>query len=174
MTKVDEVNEVTLWRGRPSFWNWWAELLLGDLFLLLAGALWWISEPFYAPWSLAAGLAVYLIVLVIRFGDLYLVTSQRVIAQSGLLSRRVDEIEIQDIRNITLEQSFFQRILGVGDIGISSAGGEGIEVRFDGVGGAADVKERVRLIRIHRGKPPADGDQAGQIALPGLAEPGGE
>ncbi len=174
MTSIDEVNEVTLWRGRPSFWNWWAELLLGDLFILLAGALWWIQEPFYAPWSLAAGLGIYLIVFVIRFGDLYLVTSQRVIAQKGLLSRRVDEIEIQDIRNITLEQSFFQRLLHVGDIGISSAGGEGIEVLFEGVGGAADVKERVRLIRIHRGKPPSDGPKAEQIALPGLADPGGE
>ena len=74
---------------------------------------------------------------------------------------------VQDIRNITLEQSFFQRMLGVGDIGISSAGSDGIEVRFGGVGKAPAVKERVRRVRLTRGMP-EDGPQSEQIALPGL------
>ncbi|MFH1724482.1 MAG: PH domain-containing protein [Elusimicrobiota bacterium] len=145
--------EQTLWRGRPSYWNWWTQLAIGDLFIVLAIALWWAGRGEYAPWASGAATFFYLVALAGRYSVLYTLTDQRVIARAGLFSRRVDEVEIRDIRNIVLEQSFLQRLVGIGDIGISSAGGEGIEVRFGRIPRAEAVKERIRQARMDSGGP---------------------
>lgn len=140
--------ETLIWRGRPSFWNWWVQITVGDLLFLLAGALWWIGEGLFALGSLAGGVAFYAYAGVRRLGSLYILTSQRAVASEGLFSRRVDEVEICDVRNIALEQSLSQRMLGTGDVGISSAGGDDVEVLFAGIPDAKNVKERVRQARL--------------------------
>jgi uncharacterized membrane protein YdbT with pleckstrin-like domain len=40
---------------------------------------------------------------------------------------------LEDVRNIQVSQSFFQRIFGVGWVGISSSGQSGIEIGVDGI-----------------------------------------
>jgi uncharacterized membrane protein YdbT with pleckstrin-like domain len=56
------------------------------------------------------------------------ITSRRVIEREGLLSRSVSEIYHQNITNLTTKQSFMQRLLRVGEIGISSSAQDGIEI----------------------------------------------
>jgi len=148
--------EKTLWSGNPSYWNWWPELAAGDLAVVLGAVLWWAGRT---PWiAAAAGLALafYLIPYFRRRAVLYTLTDQRVRSRTGLFSLRVDEVELRDIRNIILQQSLLQRLTGTGDIGISSAGGEGIEVSLRGIPAAAEVKELVRQARQAAG-----GDHAG-------------
>ncbi|MFH2203868.1 MAG: PH domain-containing protein [Elusimicrobiota bacterium] len=128
-------------------WNWWASLLTADLLIILAAALWWTRRDDYAAYSLAGAVFLYSGVAILRLGSSYLLTNHRAITRRGLLARRLDEVEICDIRNITLEQTFFQRLIGIGDVGLSSAGGDGIEVCFDGVGNPDLVKEHVRGAR---------------------------
>lgn len=148
-------SETVLWSGRPSLWNWWFELLVGDLLILLAAALWWAGYGSFSPWTLLGGAACYAGAWVQRLGERFTLTNQRVSAVTGLFARRVDEVELRDIRNITLEQSFAQRLLGLGDIGVSSAAGEGIEVTLRGVPDAPGVKEKVRLARRDAAGPEA-------------------
>jgi len=148
--------EAALWQGRPSWWTWWPQLAIGDLLILLAAALWWAGHGAYAPAAGAGAALFYAIVLAGRQGVLYTLTTERVIARSGLLSRRIDEVEIRDIRNIVLEQTFIQRLTRTGDVGIASAGGDGVEVRFDGIPDAAAVKERIRRARLDAGGSDAD------------------
>jgi uncharacterized membrane protein YdbT with pleckstrin-like domain len=141
-------SEEILWSGRPSFWNWWVRLLIGDLSLALAAVLWWIDESRWIPPAAALAAVSYLAALAGRMGVRYTLTNQRVIARTGLLSKRLDEVEIVDIRNIVLEQSFFERLCGIGTVGIASAGGDGIEVRFEGIKDALQLKERIRQTRL--------------------------
>ena len=150
--------EKTLWRGRPSFWNFWTSMAIGDLLVLLAGALWWTDRVKYAPWTLAAAAPFYLIAVWQRSGVVYTISDQRVTAAAGLLSSRIDEVEVGDIRNIVLTQSVFERLVGIGTIAVSTAAGEG-EVVLRGIPGAAAVKEQIRAVRLEKtGKPETPGE----------------
>lgn len=60
----------------------------------------------------------------------------------GIIGREVQSIRVQDLRNVNVRQSFFQRVFGVGDIEFSSAGGAGVEVTFYGVTDPLGVKDR--------------------------------
>jgi len=61
----------------------------------------------------------------------------------GIIGREVQSIRVQDLRNVNVRQSFFQRLFGVGDVEFSSAGGAGVEVTFYGVTDPLAVKDRV-------------------------------
>jgi len=56
------------------------------------------------------------------------VTNDRTIYQRGLVSRETSEVQHGDVRNIQLDQTFFQRLLRVGDVSISSSGQDELEV----------------------------------------------
>lgn len=56
------------------------------------------------------------------------VTDSRTILRKGLLSRESSEVQHDDVRNIQLDQSMMERILHVGDIGISSSGQDDLEI----------------------------------------------
>ncbi len=56
------------------------------------------------------------------------VTDFRTIYQKGIISRETSEVQNDDVRNIQLEQTFMQRLLGVGGVGISSSGQDDLEI----------------------------------------------
>lgn len=139
--------EKVLWEGRPSWWTVWPSLLIGDLILLLAPALWWSGRGEFALWAVAAALPFYLLAVLKRASALYTVTDQRVRASLGLFARRVDEVEAADVRNVILTQTFFERMVGTGTVGLSTSAGDGVEVVLVGVPEAEAVKEAVRQAR---------------------------
>ena len=75
------------------------------------------------------------------------VTNMKTILRKGLLSKYTTEVWHRDVRNVQIQQSFFQRMFGVGRIMISSAGQGGIEIDFVGVPNPSRVKE---MIDTHR------------------------
>lgn len=64
----------------------------------------------------------------------------------GIVSRHVHSIRIRDLRNINVRQSILQRILGIGDVEFSSAGGAGIEVTFYGVTRPMALKAEIQAL----------------------------
>ncbi len=75
------------------------------------------------------------------------VTTERTRLRKGILSKSVTEVWHQDVRNVQLSQSFFQRMFNVGWIGISSSGQSGLEI---GVAGLPDPERVKQLIDQHR------------------------
>lgn len=75
------------------------------------------------------------------------VTSDRTIFQQGIISRDTSEVQHNDVRNIQLDQTFFQRLLGVGGIGISSSGQDDLEVVAEGI---SHPERLIKLIRDHQ------------------------
>lgn len=59
---------------------------------------------------------------------------------------------MRDLRNINVKQTLWQRLMGVGDVEFSSAGGSGIEVSFRGVNDPLQVKS---LAQRMQGNSPA-------------------
>ncbi len=61
------------------------------------------------------------------------VTDRKVSLRKGILSKSLNEVRHNHIRNVQLKQRLFQRLFDVGWIGISSAGQGGVEIEVDGM-----------------------------------------
>lgn len=76
-----------------------------------------------------------------------IVTSDQTTLRKGLLSKETNDVFHENVRNIQIKQSFFQRLMGVGYIGISSSGQAGLEIEVNGIPDPDRVKE---IIDEHR------------------------
>jgi uncharacterized membrane protein YdbT with pleckstrin-like domain len=57
---------------------------------------------------------------VVRIYDRYTLTNERLIKESGIFSKSTDEIELFRIKDTKVKSTFFQRLVGYGDIQIIS------------------------------------------------------
>ena len=92
------------------------------------------------------GLLVLIPILIVWCTE-YIVTTDRASEASGILSRKTSEIELADVRNVQVTQNLSERMLGIGNVGISTAGQSGFEVVFKGVKSPNDVADIVRKAR---------------------------
>ncbi len=58
----------------------------------------------------------------------YLLTDRRIMVESGVLSRTTESITLDRIQNTVIKRPLGDRMIGAGDIEISSAGRDGVEV----------------------------------------------
>ncbi|MDA1053049.1 MAG: PH domain-containing protein [Planctomycetota bacterium] len=70
-----------------------------------------------------------------------IVSNERTTFRSGILSKFTSEVWHRDVRNVVITQTLFQRIFGVGDVGIASAGHAGIEIQVSGIPDPERVKQ---------------------------------
>ena len=93
------------------------------------------------------GLVIFLVWWMRCKGTQLTVTTERTSLRRGILSKSITEVWHQDVRNVQLDQTFFQRLSGVGSLGISSSGQAGLEISVSGIPDPERVKE---LIDQHR------------------------
>ncbi len=72
------------------------------------------------------------------------------IERRGFLSQRRREVELADIRSVEVSQSFFQRILGIGDVVVSSAASADFLIRMQNVSDPEGIAETIRRARLRR------------------------
>ncbi|WP_339749906.1 PH domain-containing protein [uncultured Rubinisphaera sp.] len=72
------------------------------------------------------------------------ITDKRTLYRQGILSKRTNEVQHDDVRNIQMDQTFLQRVLNVGDIAISSSGQDDMEIVVKGVGNPQEIVDLVR------------------------------
>lgn len=133
---------------RPAWHNqWWQIAVAAVLPVLFILEIFW-GERYFSPANLrvalvvTAAVLVYLIVVVVfrRYSWRYTIDDKTIESRQGVIARKVQSIRIQDLRNINVRQSLVQRLLQVGNVEFSSAGGSGIEVVFYGVSDPMAVK----------------------------------
>ena len=123
--------EVTLYDENPSmFRNRPVEFIITALLCIIG-----VGLVFFLIWWLRCK------------GTQLTITSDRTRLRKGILSKSITEVWHQDVRNVQLNQTFFQRMLGVGSLGITSAGQAGLEISVSGIPDPEQVKE---LIDQHR------------------------
>ncbi len=66
--------------------------------------------------------------------------------ETGIFSKKIDELHISKIRNIYIYQSFFNRIFNVGKIKIYTSG-DNPEIILDGFYDPKSIKETLQYIR---------------------------
>tara|TARA_R110002049_G_scaffold72490_6_gene187350 strand:- start:26370 stop:26762 length:393 start_codon:yes stop_codon:yes gene_type:complete len=79
------------------------------------------------------------------------ITNLRTRLHRGWLSRSITEVWHRDVRNVQLEQTFFQRMFDTGRIGISSAAQSGVEIDVSGMRDPDKIKELVDSYRAQAG-----------------------
>jgi predicted Zn finger-like uncharacterized protein len=119
----------------------WVVLLVG-LAAIVLGLLGRTVLPWDVPGSVtaigglvlagAAGLCWLTWWLLTQFTALT-VTNRRTVLRRGLFRRDTTEVRHRDVRNLQVDQSPLDRLLGVGDLAISSAGQGDIEIVARGV-----------------------------------------
>lgn len=100
-----------------------------------SGALTLLSLAFVGGWRLST------------LGDSLKITNKRSIERTGLLSKRTTEVLHDNIRNFQINQSAWDRVLNLGQIGISSSGQDGIEIVMNKVPQPNRVKKIIDLYR---------------------------
>ena len=74
----------------------------------------------------------------------YKVTNQRIVIDSGVFSKHIEEIDIRTVADLEFRQSFFERILGVGDITLISSDRSAARTRLQGLARPRELRELVR------------------------------
>ncbi len=72
------------------------------------------------------------------------VTSKRTVLRHGLISRFTTEVQHDDVRNLQINQNLWQRMVGIGDVAISSSGQDDLEIQIQGIPGPHRVADVIR------------------------------
>lgn len=72
------------------------------------------------------------------------ITTRKTVLRKGILSKHTNEVRHNDIRNIRIQQGFFQRIFGVGTLELSTAAQSDIELRVKGIERPQKIADYIR------------------------------
>ena len=140
-----EAQEIPVWKGSPSQWtNFGAYILCA---ILAAGVIAAYFLTTIGP-RLLLGLVVPVLWALGRWiatrCQVYDITSQRVKVTTGLFSRRTEELELYRVRDYSLVEPFWLRLVGRGNIVLVSADRTTPAVVLHAVPRAAALKDEIR------------------------------
>jgi uncharacterized membrane protein YdbT with pleckstrin-like domain len=137
--------ETVIFEGRPSWRSILSFYLAGLVIALIAGGIAAVADK--TGTGVAAFAVVMAIVILVGFfkrvSTSYTITSERLHIRRGLLSRKVQQTNLERVQNVNTSQSFFERILQVGTVDFDTAGTDDSEFSFAGV---ADPEEVVAAV----------------------------
>lgn len=74
----------------------------------------------------------------------YRITNQRLIIESGILTKRTNEMELFRIRDVSVKRNIIERMFNFGDIKIASTDITNSELVLNNVKGSQEVKDIIR------------------------------
>ena len=133
--------EEVLFDGHPSWRATLGFYVLGFVLAVLAGVIAGVAGgTTLGVVVLVVALAIVLVVgLVRRLGTHYLVTTERLRIRRGILSRRVQQTQLDRVQNVNTNQSLLERILQVGTVDFDTAGTDDSDFTFHGIADPEDV-----------------------------------
>lgn len=91
-------------------------------------------------------LVLLFIAMLFRWTTTYIITSDEVQRFSGILARRTVIVPLMRITNASANQTFLERILGLANVQIDSAGGDTTEMQFTRIL-KVEANEAARIVR---------------------------
>lgn len=149
--------ESVVFVARPSKLNYMFSFLFGGVLALLGlvGVVAALSSAgghgvgMVAPSfvMLVIGVIVLLKAIIRILASQYTVTNKRIISKNGLISVRISEVWINDIRGVNFSRSLWQALIGTGNIVIGTAATGGAEIVITGVAGAKKMVDKINSLR---------------------------
>ena len=150
--------ETVEWVGEPELASKASELVWGILLTPLLGLGLLIAIPAY---------------LQVKNTD-YVVTNQSLYTRSGILSTNIQSVELDKIQNTEYSQTFFEKQLGYGTVGVATAGTGDTELEFEAIANAREIQElirdRAKAYRDSAGRGEDDPGQPGEAPIDELAD----
>lgn len=150
MPRRDLVEE-SIWTGRPALLSH-PGLVVGGVLLAVAGLAGLVALAPIPGGSvvgavlLGVGLVLVGIAAVACLRYRYELTTRRAVTREGLVSRHTSEIQLDDVRNVVVQRSVADRLLGLGSISLSTAGQAGMEITFRSI---RDPQRVADLVNAH-------------------------
>lgn len=123
-------DEEVVWTGQPAIASIASELVVGVLLLPFFGLGLLVAVPAY---------------LQVQHTE-YVVTTKALYARAGVLSESIESVGLDKIQNTEYGQGFWEKQLGYGTVGVSTAGSSGVEISFDAIEDARDVQSRINRL----------------------------
>ena len=138
--------------------------------MIAIGVIFWVFGETRFDWILALAVVVAVLVLVARplidwWVTRYVLTNERLITRTGLIAKSGVEIPLENITNVNFSQTFFERVLGAGDLLVESAGSMG-QSKFANIPHPDDFASLLYKTRENRTK-----DLASNVGMAAAAEP---
>lgn len=117
---------------RPHWWYLAGSVVTTAFVLAAAIAVWELRPPVLAGWAVAGLLLVTLLWMGVRYirwtNFAFVVTTTRLIERRGVVAKVGKEIPLHALSNISYRQTFFGKLIGLGEVVIESAGKDSAEV----------------------------------------------
>jgi uncharacterized membrane protein YdbT with pleckstrin-like domain len=148
MTLPTEPEETIVWRGTPSQWT-----NFGTYFFCLLLAAGVVAAYYLVPAAsqnplILLGLIVPSLWAISRWiatrCHRYEVTSERVKITTGLLSKHSNELELYRVRDYSVMEPFWLRLVGCGDVALVTADRTTPQFVLHAVPHAAQLKDQIR------------------------------
>lgn len=140
--------EIEIWHGTPSQWiNVGTYLFCLVLAAGIVAAYFLIPELESNPLVLAGLIVPVLWALTRYIGTRckrYVITSQRVKVTTGLLSRHTNEIELYRVRDYSVVEPFWLRLVGCGNIILLTSDRTNPQIVLHAVPGVTALKDEIR------------------------------
>ena len=136
--------EREIWSGRPS-WRGRMAIVIPGLLITLVVLIICLWAGLSATITLTLVVIAAAVTIVWSFLETirwkYTVTSRRVFVRRGLVSVNEQTARLERVQDITLHQTLFDRLFGVGKLAIDTAGSSGGALEFKALIDPAHVRE---------------------------------
>ncbi len=75
------------------------------------------------------------------------IIGQRILYKAGAVSTRESEVRVNDVRDIEITRTLFQRMIGTGTLALSTSGESGMEIVISGLKSPERVREIINALR---------------------------
>ena len=139
--------ETVLWKGSPSQWTNFGTYLF-CLVLVVGVVVAYLFTP-DQPVLILSAIAVPLLFALVRWwqtrSQKYEITTERIRTSTGILSRRTTELELYRVRDYTVVEPFWLRLIGRGNLVIETSDRSTSNLVLRAVPTVNALKDQVRL-----------------------------
>jgi membrane protein YdbS with pleckstrin-like domain len=141
-----EAEDSTQWQGSPAVVRYLPLYALLGVLSLAA-----VAAAVYLHWAVLLVLPLLLLALVVeevqRRSIRYTITTRRVVAEQGIISRNRHEVRIGIIQEVTCHQTVAGRIFGYGSVGVDTAASDEVEIRMTNIPDPSGVVQLLNSLR---------------------------
>lgn len=109
------------------------------------------SPGWFLLWCLLCPVVIGIVALVVWHlllrNTRLVIEGDRVLYRTGLFSSRESEIRAEDVRNVEISKSFWQKLTGTGTLSLSTSGQSGMEIEISGLAHPERVRDIVNSLR---------------------------